>query len=102
MEIFPETPIKSIVLIGTPATTHWVDAGIPRRLVLPVPQSGCIISATLPSEPNVLPLGFYMVSAMVDDIPSVAWIRIASMLERERRARDLAGGAGPWHRRSGP
>ena len=74
LEIFPETRITSIVLIGTPATTHWVDAGIPRRLVLPVTQSGGFVAATLPSDPNVLPLGFYMVFAMVDDIPSVAWI----------------------------
>ena len=74
LEIFPETRITSIIFLGTPAATHWAAAGIPRRLVLPVTQRRRFVAATLPSDPNVLPLGFYMVFAMVDDIPSVAWI----------------------------
>lgn len=74
LEVFPATQITSIVLMGLQATTHWVDAGIPRRLVLPATQNGSTVSATLPSDPNVLPLGHYMVLAMVDDIPSPAKI----------------------------
>jgi hypothetical protein len=61
-------------LIGTPTTTHWVDGGIPRRLVLPVTQSGVDASITLPTNENVPPLGHYMLFTMVDDIPSIAQI----------------------------
>ena len=66
--------ITSAVLMGTGATTHWVDAGIPRRLVLPVVQSGSAVSVTLPASANVLPSGHYMLFLMVDDIPSAARI----------------------------
>ena len=60
--------------MGTGVTTHWVDAGVARRLVLPVDQTGETVIATLPTDPDVLPLGHYMVFAMADDIPSVARI----------------------------
>ena len=72
LEIFPDTRITRVVLMGTSAATHWVDGGIPRRLVLPVAQNGSTVVTTLPADPNVLPLGHYMLFAMVDDIPSVA------------------------------
>ncbi len=72
--IAPQTQITSVVLMGTGVTTHWVDAGVPRRLVLPVEQTGDLVSFALPSDQNVLPLGYYMIFAMVDDIPSVAEI----------------------------
>lgn len=74
LTIFPETRLTSIVLMGVGSNTHWVDGGIPRRLILPVTQEGTAVSATLPTDPAVLPLGFYMLFAMVDDIPSVATI----------------------------
>ncbi|MBI1827256.1 MAG: DUF1929 domain-containing protein [Planctomycetes bacterium] len=70
LNITPETQITSIALMGTQTTTHWVDGGVPRRLVLPMSQTGAQVVATLPADPNVLPLGHYMVFAMVDDIPS--------------------------------
>jgi hypothetical protein len=66
--------ITSVVVMGTGSTTHWVDSGVPRRLVLPVQQQGAVVTCTLPSDPNVLPLGHYLVFAMVDDIPSTAAI----------------------------
>jgi hypothetical protein len=72
LEIFPNTAITSVVLMGLGATTHWVDGGVPRRVVLPVVQTGSTVVATLPADPNLLPLGHYMLFAMVDDIPSVA------------------------------
>lgn len=68
--IAPATQITSAVLMGTQTTTHWVDAGVPRRLVLPVTQNGTQVATVLPGNPNVLPLGRYMLFAMVDDIPS--------------------------------
>ncbi|TWT44509.1 Kelch motif protein [Phycisphaerae bacterium RAS1] len=72
LTIVPAIRLTSAVLVGTQATTHWVDAGIPRRVVLSVQQSGANASVTLPTDPNVLPLGHYMLFAMVDDSPSVA------------------------------
>ncbi len=72
--IAPETQITSVVLLGIQTTTHWVDAGIPRRVVLPFQQAGSTVTTTLPTDPNLLPLGHYMLFAMVDDIPSEAEI----------------------------
>ncbi len=72
MNIAPSTQITSVVLMGTQTTTHWVDGGIPRRLLLPFEQSNSTVTATLPTDPNRLLLGYYMLFAMVDDIPSEA------------------------------
>lgn len=72
--IAPDTQITSVVLMGMQTTTHWVDGGIPRRLPLPFQQVDAVVSATLPTDPNLLPLGHYLVFAMVDDIPSEAAI----------------------------
>ncbi len=72
--VFPATEITSAVLVGTGAHTHWVDGGVPRRLVLPVTQAGPNAELTLPSDPNILPLGHYILFAMADDVPSVGRI----------------------------
>ena len=74
LNITPTTQLTNVVLVGTQTTTHWIDGGIPRRLVLPFQQSSSTVAASLPTDPNVLPLGHYMVFAMVDDIPSEAAI----------------------------
>jgi len=74
LNIAPATQLTSVVLMGMQTSTHWVDGGIPRRLVLPVQQSGSSVTFTLPTDPNLLPLGHYMLFAMVDDIPSEAMI----------------------------
>jgi len=74
LTIAPSTRLTSVVLIGTGSTTHWVDGGIPRRIVLPVSQDGDEATVRLPENLSVLPLGFYMLFAMVDDIPSIARI----------------------------
>ncbi|PCJ53492.1 MAG: hypothetical protein COA70_09365 [Planctomycetota bacterium] len=73
-DVFPQTSITSMVLMGLQTTTHWVDGGIPRRLELPVNQIGSQVSVTLPTDANLLPVGWYMMFAMVDDIPSDAII----------------------------
>ena len=54
------------------ATPHWVAGGIPRRLVRAVQQSGRSATCMLPTDPDLLPLGWYMLFGMVDDIPSEA------------------------------
>ncbi|RIK66957.1 MAG: hypothetical protein DCC65_08415 [Planctomycetota bacterium] len=74
LSIAPEIQITNVVLMGTGVTTHWVDAGIPRRLLLPFQQRSGVVTADLPTDPNVLPLGHYMIFAMVDDIPSIGRI----------------------------
>ncbi|MCH7526868.1 MAG: DUF1929 domain-containing protein [Planctomycetes bacterium] len=74
LDIAPDTRLTNVVLMGMQTTTHWVAGGVPRRLVLPVEQLESIVRTSLPDNPNVLPLGYYMVFAMVDDIPSVAVI----------------------------
>jgi hypothetical protein len=74
LTITPQTMITSIVLMGTAAHTHWAESGIPRRIVLPVQQNDSTITADIPEDPNILPLGHYMLFAMVDDIPSEAII----------------------------
>lgn len=74
MTIAPDTVITSVVLMGTSAHTHWVDGGIPRRLVLPVRQNAGEITVTIPRDSNMIPLGHYMLFAMVDDIPSNAYV----------------------------
>ena len=63
---------RSAVLISLSANTHFMDSGNNRYLDLSFTQTGSVIRAKLPSEPIQLPLGFYMLSVLVDDIPSVA------------------------------
>lgn len=74
LEVFPATALTSVVLVGTEVVTHWVSSGIPRRLELPVTQVGQTASFTLPTDESVLPLGQYLLFAMVDDLPSVGEI----------------------------
>ena len=73
-DVFPATTLTGAVLMGLQSTTHWVDCGIPRRLEIGVQQTGSCAAITLPSDPDVLPLGWYMLFALVDDIPSEALI----------------------------
>lgn len=72
--VFPATRITSAVLIGTGAATHWVETGVPRRLVLPFIQSGSAVTMFMPDSRDMLPAGHYMLFLMVDDIPSVGRI----------------------------
>jgi hypothetical protein len=72
LSVFPATKLTSAVLMGVQSTTHWLDAGIPRRLVLAVDQTGAQARIVLPADPDRLPLGWYMLFGMVDDIPSPA------------------------------
>lgn len=62
--------VTSVMLIGTMAVTHWVDGGIPRLLSLPFTQKGTVASVDVPADPVMAPAGYYIVFAMVDDIPS--------------------------------
>jgi len=59
-----------VKLIGTMAVTHWVDGGIPRLLALPFTQKGTAVTVDVPADPIAAPTGYYIVFALVDDIPS--------------------------------
>lgn len=72
--VSPATALTSVVLMGLQSHTHWVDGGIPRRLVLPVLQNGAQAQVALPADLNLLPLGWYFLFGMVDDIPSRALV----------------------------
>jgi galactose oxidase-like protein len=86
LDIFPQTQLTGVVLMGAQTTTHWVDGGIPRRIVLSVSQNGSAATFTLPADPNLAPLGRYLLFAMVDDIPSVALV-----IELRPRSGDVDG-----------
>ncbi|MCI0615114.1 DUF1929 domain-containing protein, partial [bacterium] len=63
-----------IILMGTSTTTHFMDSGIARYLELNFTQRGQQITAQIPSDPVQVPLGFYILFVMVDDIPSIGRI----------------------------
>lgn len=70
--------ITSLVLVSARATTHWVDGGPQRFLYLDYVQSGTDVQATVPADPVRALSGYYILFAMVDDIPSIGRIvRIA-------------------------
>ena len=71
-DVAPRTRLTAAVLMGVQSTTHWVDGGIPRRLELGVAQANQSASVALPSDPDLLPLGWYLLFGLVDDIPSEA------------------------------
>lgn len=68
------TEPTSVILIGTSARTHFMESGNLRYIELEFEQSGDSVIARLPTDRNILPVGYYMLFAMVDDIPSVGRI----------------------------
>jgi len=72
VDVSPATQLTHVVLMGAQSSTHWVDGGVPRRLELAVSMSGQQALVTLPTDANLLPLGWYLLFGMVDDIPSEA------------------------------
>lgn len=72
VDVFPATTLTSVVLMGMQTTTHWLDGGVPRRLELGVSQAGSTAQFVLPADADLLPVGWYLLFGMVDDIPSAA------------------------------
>jgi hypothetical protein len=66
--------LTEVILISTAVVTHFMNSGNNRYLSLNFMQAGNHVSATLPSDSIALLPGYYMLFAMVDDIPSVAKI----------------------------
>lgn len=66
--------VSKLVLVSARATTHWVDSGPQRYLSLDFTQTGSLIEASVPSDPVRALAGYYILCALVDDIPSVGRI----------------------------
>lgn len=63
--------ITKLVLVSARATTHWVDGGPQRYLPLNFVQNGSQVETTIPNDSVRFLAGWYLLFAMVDDIPSV-------------------------------
>lgn len=64
----------SVILVSLQAVTHFMNSGNNRFLELDFIQTGNNINAIVPTDSLVAMPGFYMLFAMVDDIPSIAKI----------------------------
>jgi Galactose oxidase-like, Early set domain/Secretion system C-terminal sorting domain len=64
----------SVILMSLQSVTHFMNTGNNRYLELDFSQSGNQISADVPLDSLAALSGYYMLIAMVDDIPSVAEI----------------------------
>ena len=62
--------VTGVVLVGMGAVTHWVDGGLPMVVPLSFAQEGVAVTAAIPIDFNLAPAGFYLLFALVDDIPS--------------------------------
>ncbi len=70
--------ITDVILMGTSSTTHFMDSGIARQNSLTFKKRGNKYIVKIPTDPIQLPLGFYILFVVVDDIPSEGYIvRIA-------------------------
>ena len=66
--------LTKVVLVSARAVTHWVDGGPQRSLDLNFTQTGAVVTAAVPTDPARALAGYYILFAMVDDIPSVGRI----------------------------
>jgi hypothetical protein len=66
--------VTSVVLVSARAVTHWVDGGPQRFLNLDFVQNGSQVQASVPNDPVRALSGYYILFAMVDDIPSLGRI----------------------------
>ena len=64
--------ITQVVMMGATATTHFMDAGPNRYLSLEFEQTGDSVVAHVPTDAATALPGWYLLFALVDDIPSVA------------------------------
>ena len=62
--------VTSVRLVGINAITHFRDAGVQRLLDLPFTQTGSTVVAGIPNDPRLTMAGYYLLFAMVDDVPS--------------------------------
>lgn len=64
----------SVILMSNPSVTHNMNCGNNRYLELSFSQNGQSIVANIPLDSLQVPIGYYQLIVMVDDIPSLAKI----------------------------
>ncbi len=74
MNVSLASAVTKVLLVSAQAVTHWVDGGPQRSLSLDFTQNGVLISAAVPVDPARALAGYYILFAMVDDVPSVGRI----------------------------
>ncbi|MBA3464163.1 MAG: DUF1929 domain-containing protein [Deltaproteobacteria bacterium] len=72
IDLAGDEQITEVIMMGTNATTHFMESGNARYESLTFQQTGARITATVPSEPGRAIPGWYLVFVLADDIPSVA------------------------------
>ncbi len=73
-EVSKTNALTSVILMSNAVLTHFMNSGNNRFLELDFIQTGNKVTATLPDDSLRLMPGWYMLFAMVDDIPSVGRI----------------------------
>lgn len=96
MSYSSSVPVQSVVLHRTGSSTHSFNYN---QISVPVSldaDTGSSLSFTIPSNPNLLPAGYYMAFLMsADGVPSVAeWVRIDGSTPPTGPSFDVAGLAG--------
>ncbi len=71
MEVVNTSTVTKVVLVGARCSTHWIDGGPQRILPLSFTQSGAALNVALPADTARLLPGYYLLFALVDDIPSI-------------------------------
>lgn len=66
--------ITAVQLMSCAVNTHFMNSSNNRFIELKFEQKNGLVTAELPVDSVQFPPGFYMLFAMVDDIPSVAYI----------------------------
>jgi len=73
-DVIKTNSVTSVILMSTPSISHFMNCGNNRYVELSFTQSGNTLSATIPSDSLKVLDGYYQMSVMVDDIPSVSKI----------------------------
>ncbi|MCB9290737.1 MAG: DUF1929 domain-containing protein [Lewinellaceae bacterium] len=66
--------LTNVILMSTASVTHFMNSGNNRYLELDFTQDGHQVTASIPSDSLKAPYGYYMLFAMVDDVPSIGAI----------------------------
>ncbi|MBA3457040.1 MAG: DUF1929 domain-containing protein [Deltaproteobacteria bacterium] len=74
IDLASDEQVTEVVMMGTNATTHFMDSGTGRYESLAFEQIGLHVTARVPGEPGRAIPGWYLVFVLVDDVPSVARI----------------------------
>ncbi len=72
MNVSRTNAVTQVLLLSARAASHWIDLGSQRILSAAFTQSGSQVTATVPSGTVTALPGWYLLFAMVDDIPSEA------------------------------